>query len=157
MRRRSLNVFPIGSNVKSCSPLVAILDLTQTCRTQFWKGVIQEPLWPRTMWPSLIPVDQVVSEEKIFECASPVPNVKLSSLLVHILDPARSRRTLSLKGIIQEPLWPNLFPIDRVVSEKKIFDSVSPKGSMSTLRTCWVGPRPAGRNFERGPSKDRCD
>jgi hypothetical protein len=109
------------------------------------------------LWPSLIPVDQVVSEEKIFECVSPVSNVKLSSLLEHILDPTGNRRTQSLKGIIQEPLWPNLFPIDWVVSEKKIFDSVSPKGPMSTLRTCWVGPRPAGRNFESGPSEDRCN
>ena len=36
-----------------------------------------------------------------------------------------------------------------MVSEKMIFESVSPKGPMSTLRTCWVGARPAGRNFER--------
>jgi hypothetical protein len=77
------------------------------------------------MWQSLIPVDQVVSEEKIFECVSPVSNVKLSTLLAHILDPTRSRRTQALKEIIQEPVWPNLFPIDWVVSEKKIFEYIS--------------------------------
>ena len=27
----------------------------------------------------------------------------------------------------------------------------------STWRSCWFGPKPAGRNCERGPSKDHCD
>jgi hypothetical protein len=44
-----------------------------------------------------------------------------------------------------------------VVSEKKIFECVSPKGPMSNWWTCWVGPRPVGRNVERGPPKDHCD
>jgi hypothetical protein len=38
------------------------LDWTRTCRTQFWKGTTQGPLWP-----SWVLIGPVVSEEKIFE------------------------------------------------------------------------------------------
>ena len=38
------------------------MDWTRTCRTQFWKGATQGPLWP-----SLVLIGPVVSEEKIFE------------------------------------------------------------------------------------------
>ena len=58
---RSLN-FSIGSNVKLCSPLAAILDQMQTCWIQFLKGTTQGPLSP-----SLVPIGTVVPEEKIFE------------------------------------------------------------------------------------------
>jgi hypothetical protein len=40
-------------------------DTVPTCRAQFWKGTSQGLLWP-----GLIPVGQVVSEEKIFECGN---------------------------------------------------------------------------------------
>ena len=41
LKRISFNVFPIGSNVKLCSPLAAILDEVRTCRTQMLKGTTQ--------------------------------------------------------------------------------------------------------------------
>jgi hypothetical protein len=62
LKRISFNVFPIGSNVNLCSPLAAILDEVRTCRTQFLKGTTQGLLWPY-----LVPIGPVVSEEKIFE------------------------------------------------------------------------------------------
>jgi hypothetical protein len=65
-----------------------------------------------------------------------VSNVQLSSPLAPILDRTRTRRTLFLKVIIQGPLWPSLFPIDRVVSKEKIFECISHRVSVCPSFQC---------------------
>jgi hypothetical protein len=59
--RRFLWEFPIGSNVKLSSAVVAILVGGLKCRTQFWKGTTQG-----LFQQSLVEIGSVVSEEKIF-------------------------------------------------------------------------------------------
>jgi hypothetical protein len=52
---------PIGSYVKLSSAVVAILVGGMKWRTQFWKGTTQG-----SFQQSLVEIDSVVSEEKIF-------------------------------------------------------------------------------------------
>ena len=53
--------FSIGSYVKLCSAVVAILVGGLKCRTQFWKGITQG-----SFQHSLVEIGSVVSEKKIF-------------------------------------------------------------------------------------------
>jgi hypothetical protein len=59
--RRFLWEFPLGSYVKLCSAVAAILVGDLKCRTQFWKRTTQE-----SFQQSLVEIGSVVSEEKKF-------------------------------------------------------------------------------------------
>jgi hypothetical protein len=59
--RRFLWEFPIGSYVKLSLAVAAILVSVLKCQTQFWKRTTQE-----SFQQSLVEIDSVVSEEKIF-------------------------------------------------------------------------------------------
>ena len=63
---KSDKVFPIGSYVKRSHTVAAILDGAHTCRNQFLKGTTQELLWP-----SLVTIGPIVSEEKIDKAFPP--------------------------------------------------------------------------------------
>ena len=78
---KSDKVFPIGSYVKRSHTVVAILDGVHNCRTKFLKGTTQDLLYP-----SLVTIGPVVSEEKIDKVFPIGSYVKLSLMVAAILD-----------------------------------------------------------------------
>jgi hypothetical protein len=92
--------------------VAAILVGGLKCRTQFWKGTSQG-----SFQQSLVEIDPVVSEEKIFFYFIPLFSIfSLAAILVG----SRDHRTQFWKGAIQGPFHQSLAAISPVVSEEKI-------------------------------------
>ena len=104
----------MGSYVKLCSAVVAILVGGLKCRTHFWKGTTQG-----SFQQSLVEIGSVVLEEKIFFLISS----SLFSIfsLAAILVGSQDHRTQFWKRAILGTFHQSLVAIGPVVSEEKIF------------------------------------
>ena len=118
--------------------MAAILIGRRGRRIQLLKGTTQGP-----SLPSLVQIDSVVSEKKIFNDF--LPNF-LFLAMAAILVGGRGRRIQLLKGTTQGPSLQSLVQIGPVVSEKKIFNDFLPNFLFLAMAAILVGGR--GRRIQ---------